>query len=88
MGLFSPTINYQIKELGSVELQGDDAVIIDGDCDSSKECRKLVKYIFENYKCKSCGSDKLEGKGVIVEIRKMKLFETVKKNKLFDGYKY
>jgi len=88
MGWFSPTIQYEIKQLNGRELHGDEAVDFETDRKSYGDMKKLIKSMFKDYECRNCGGHKVEGTGVILEVRPMKFFKEIQKKKLFGGYSY
>ena len=85
MGLFGPSIEYELKCLDARDVHG---YATDADFDSYRKLKRHVKQFFKNFACPSCGNHKVSGAGLVVTYGKVHLYHQVESKGWFGRRKY
>ena len=80
-------VNWNWKWKKDQSLYGSKACLQNTDFDSKKEANKAIEAYFEQKECDQCGSKKVNGYNIKVEITKVNLYHDVKKKRFFGGEK-
>jgi len=81
-------ISWDYEILKEQELHGNNAYDTDRDFKSKSEATKHLKSMFKNYECESCGSRKLDGHLIAVDIMKTIMFKQHREKGFFGGEKF
>jgi len=81
-------ISWEYDEGKEQELYGKQAYDTDQDFSSKSEGKKHINGMFNLYECNNCGGRNVDGSGVQVEIRRVKMFKQHERKKFFGGTKF